>query len=63
MCSELFVKPDGSLVTKGDLLINYKLAKTFRRIATDPMDFYSGSLAQDIIADIKDRGQCNLITK
>ena len=57
MCRELFVKPDGSLVTKGDVLVDYKLAKTFRRIAADPNGFYSGSLAQDIIADIKERGQ------
>ena len=58
MCSEVFVKRDGSLVTEGDILVDYKLAKTFRRIAADPMGFYTGSLAQDIVADIKERGQC-----
>jgi gamma-glutamyltranspeptidase / glutathione hydrolase / leukotriene-C4 hydrolase len=55
--SELFVKEDGSLVTEGDLLVNYKLANTFRRIAVDPMTFYTGSLAQDIVDDIKEYGQ------
>jgi len=54
---ELFVKDDGSMVTEGDLLVNKKLANTFRRIAFDPMTFYTGSLAREIVDDIQEYGQ------
>jgi len=54
--AELFVKDDGSLITEGDLLINVKLGNTFKRIAEDPMAFYNGSLAQEIVDDIKEYG-------
>ena len=50
------MKQDGSLVKEGDLLKNPKLARTLRRIAEDPMSFYNGSLAREIIDDINDRG-------
>jgi gamma-glutamyltranspeptidase/glutathione hydrolase/leukotriene-C4 hydrolase len=53
------VKDDGTLVTEGDLLVNQKLGTTFRRIAADPMTFYTGSLAQDIVDDIKEYGWRN----
>lgn len=54
--SELFVKPDNTLVKEGDLLKNPKLAKTFRRIAADPFTFYNGTLAEDIIEDLREHG-------
>jgi gamma-glutamyltranspeptidase len=50
------VKEDGSLVTVGDLLVNPKLGATFRAIQADPMTFYNGPLAQDIVDDIKEYG-------
>jgi len=50
------VKNDGSLIQEGDLLRNPKLARTFRRIAEDPMTYYKGSLAQEIVDDIADYG-------
>jgi len=52
------VKSDGSLVKEGDLLKNPKLATTFRRIAEDPMTYYKGALARDIVDDITDYGMC-----
>jgi len=55
-CRELFVKENGSLVQEGDLLKNPKLARTFRRIAEDPMTYYNGSLAREIVDDITDYG-------
>ncbi|KAK2151985.1 hypothetical protein LSH36_343g01029 [Paralvinella palmiformis] len=59
--SELFVKENGSLITEGDLLKNPKLGATLARIAEDPDTFYSGSLADDIIADLTEYG--SIITK
>jgi len=55
-CRELFVKKDGSLIQEGDLLKNPKLARTFRRIADDPMTYYRGSMAREIVDDIADYG-------
>ena len=59
-CSELFVKPNGSLYEEGDLLKNPKLAATLRRIAADPFTYYNGSLAEDIIQDLREYGMCCL---
>lgn len=50
------MKDDGSLVTEGDLLINPKLATTFRKIVADPMTFYTGDMAWDIVDDIAEYG-------
>jgi gamma-glutamyltranspeptidase len=50
------MKADGSLVTLGDRLVNKKLGATFRAIQSDPMTFYNGSLARDIVDDIQERG-------
>ncbi len=51
-----FVKPDGTLYKEGDVIRRPKLALTLRRIAEDPLSFYNGTLASDIIADIQERG-------
>ena len=50
------MKKDGSLIQEGDLLKNPKLARTFRRIADDPMSYYNGSLAREIVEDIAEYG-------
>lgn len=34
-----------------------RLARTFQAIADDPLSFYVGSLAEDVIADITDAGE------
>lgn len=50
------MKPDNTLVKEGDVLKDPKLAKTFRRIADDPFTFYNGTLAEDIIKDLREHG-------
>ncbi|GFO36692.1 gamma-glutamyltranspeptidase 1 [Plakobranchus ocellatus] len=53
------VKPVGSLIQLP------KLAKTFQAISDDPISFYNGSLAEDIVADIQEEGKlplCGIIT-
>ncbi|ELU07928.1 hypothetical protein CAPTEDRAFT_80444, partial [Capitella teleta] len=50
--AEIFIKEDGELIEEGDIITNEKLGQTMRRIAQDPMSFYTGSLAQDIVDDI-----------
>jgi len=50
------VKENGSLIQEGDLLKNPKLARTLQRIAADPMTYYNGSMAQEIVDDIADYG-------
>lgn len=42
-------------------MINKKFAKTLRRIAADPDDFYTGELAKDIVADIAEYGNVNIL--
>ena len=51
------MKGDGQFVQVGDVILNTKLGTTLRRIAADPMTFYNGSLASDIIADLADYGK------
>ena len=54
---ELFLNSDGNLLVEGDLFKRPKLAVTLRRIADGgPTTFYTGSLADDVVADIQDVG-------
>ena len=53
---QLVENEDGSLKKKGDVLKNPKIADTLERIADDPFTFYNGSLAEDIVEDIKEQG-------
>ena len=51
------MKPSGELVKEGDILRDPKMADTLERIANGGADeFYTGSLADDLIADLKDHG-------
>ena len=50
------MKDDGSLIKEGDLLVNTKLGATLQIIADEPWSYYNGSLAQDIVDDIAERG-------
>ncbi len=50
---ELFVRADGIPYQVGDVFRNAKLAATLRRIASDgAMDFYRGTIAAEIAADM-----------
>ena len=51
------MKSDGKLVKAGDVVKDAKLAQTLRRIAADPFDCYNGTLAQDIVDDIREYGR------
>ncbi len=44
------------MIQEGDLLVNPKLGATLRRIADDPMAYYNGTLADDIVADLTEYG-------
>jgi gamma-glutamyltranspeptidase/glutathione hydrolase/leukotriene-C4 hydrolase len=54
--NELLINADGSRKKEGDIFINDKLGKTLRVIAEDPLSFYEGQLAEDIIADLQEHG-------
>lgn len=56
---KLYVKEDGSLVQLGDRIYMHTLGATFGRIAEDPMSFYHGSLANDIVEDLQN--YCKLL--
>ncbi|XP_002734130.2 glutathione hydrolase 1 proenzyme-like [Saccoglossus kowalevskii] len=52
---EIFLNEDGSLKKTGDVMHRYKLAQTYRKIASGGAEeFYTGRLADDIVADIRD---------
>lgn len=52
---EIFA-PGGKLLVEGDPLVQPALANTLRAIQEDPMSFYYGQLAEDLIQDIQDAG-------
>ena len=55
---QLFVKPDGSMYEVDEILKRPRLANTLETIANEGADaFYTGSLAQDVVDDIKDYGR------
>lgn len=47
------MKDNGCVKTKGDRIINEKLAITLERISFDPESFYNGTLAKDIARDVQ----------
>lgn len=51
---ELFTRLDGSMFKTGEKMTNLRLAQTLERIADDPMSFYTGKLAEEIVADLND---------
>ena len=59
MLREFNTNKDGSLLKEGDIIKMPLLAKTLERIAENGgSDFYSGGLANDIIADLNDASMC-----
>ncbi|XP_077995346.1 glutathione hydrolase 1 proenzyme-like [Glandiceps talaboti] len=60
--SEIFLHENGTLKLEGDIMYQHKLAQTYREIANGgPEVFYTGRLADDIVADIQDHD--GIITK
>ena len=54
---KIYVKPDGSFGKPGDIHRNPDMARTLRRIAEHGVDdFYSGAIAQEIVADMEKHG-------
>ncbi|XP_005105284.1 glutathione hydrolase 1 proenzyme [Aplysia californica] len=51
-----YFNADGSPKAAGSLIKFPELARTFRTIADDPLSFYNGTLAADIVSDITDEG-------
>lgn len=47
---------DGQFYTAGEVFKQPELARTLRRIAADPDDFYHGKLAQELVDDLKKGG-------
>lgn len=54
---QLFVKPDGSLYKEGDIMKRPRLADTLEKIQNDPNALYEGSLAENIVEEIKGFGR------
>ncbi|KAK3701127.1 hypothetical protein RRG08_029600 [Elysia crispata] len=51
-----YFNESGELKPVGSLIKMPLLARTFQTIEADPMSFYNGSLADDIVQDVKDEG-------
>ena len=55
--AKLFLKPDGSLIARGTLLVQADLADTLEAIAKQgPRAFYEGPIADKISAAVRDAG-------
>ncbi len=58
MFREFLMKPNGDLYKEGDILRDPVMAYTLERIANHGGDeLYTGSLADDLIQDLKDHGK------
>ncbi len=56
-CAKIYLKPDGGLMEKGDVIQNPDYADTLDRLATNgPRDFYDGDLAGQIVDDLHSNG-------
>ena len=47
---------NGAVLDLGSTISDKALANTLRKIASDPNDFYNGSLAESIVQDIQSKG-------
>ncbi|MFC0557438.1 gamma-glutamyltransferase [Halalkalibacter alkalisediminis] len=55
--SRVFLKADGSLYNRGDLMKQLDLAQTLEAIADEGSDvFYKGAIAQQIVKDLQENG-------
>lgn len=54
---KIYFKPDGTLRKAGEIHRNPDMAETYRRIAANGVDdFYSGAIADEIVADMQTNG-------
>ena len=53
---KIFLNDDDSIKKVGDTMKRPNFCKTLRKIADDPHTFYNGSLARDIVSDLRERG-------
>ncbi len=55
---KMYTKDDGTIVKTGDTIKSPDLASTLRKIAQcGPRVFYTGSVADDMVEDIKEAGK------
>jgi gamma-glutamyltranspeptidase/glutathione hydrolase len=54
--SKRIFQRDGKLYKEGETFCQPELARTLRRIATDPEDFYHGKIAHELVADLRKGG-------
>jgi gamma-glutamyltranspeptidase/glutathione hydrolase len=54
--SKRIFQRDGQLYKEGETFRQPELARTLRRIATRPDDFYHGSMARELVADLRKGG-------
>ena len=54
--SKRIFQREGKLYQTGEVFKQPELAKTLKRIAADPQDFYRGKLAAELVADLKQGG-------
>ena len=47
---------NGAVLDLGSTITDKPLANTLRKIASDPNDFYNGSLAESIVQDVQSKG-------
>jgi gamma-glutamyltranspeptidase / glutathione hydrolase len=54
--SKRIFQRDGNLYKTGETFKQPELSRTLERISNDPGDFYHGKLAEELVANLKDRG-------
>jgi gamma-glutamyltranspeptidase/glutathione hydrolase len=54
--SKRIFQHDGQLYKEGETFKQPELARTLRRIAADPEDFYRGKMARELVADLRKGG-------
>ena len=53
---EVYFYEDGTPRNEGETITDPVFAKTLTELAEDPLSFYNGSIAREIVKDVQDRG-------
>ena len=53
---EVYYRKDGVPRKQGEIVTDPIFAKTLTKISQDPLDFYNGGIAKEIVKDIQERG-------